>query len=382
VISCAALGQQQHVDIAMAWAPSDVKSQVLGNESLTFVLKGYKVKIEGVQMTWSLFLCGSAIMILAAKGTPPAGQLIGVTSSFRLFDQTEQILLQLQVHGKQIHTLSVLRNSGLHFYRQFDTKGNLVSSYSLPQDAHYSFLGIRISGVIVFPTAKKGRGANSVEERTPTGELVRSFDERPGVQRVFGYCVVGESLLALRRDSSLDIADLRQSPPVWRRLLGDVGSYRGARMFASVANRVVILDVLSAEGASIEITTGTSTPLKLSSPQIESAREHYAKTAAAMPDGGQRMFILLGAVTVQEDGTLYTAIFPYDPKVGLNIVTFNADGTFKSSVQYQLPVGWLGPSHMAIIERELYLAFPNGEVLVRSGGAHASKKGSCELGKI
>lgn len=282
--------------------------------------------------------------------------------TLRVSSASSESLWNIQGQNGMLHCL--LNDGATTAYRVVSSDGRIIRNFTVP--GKHAWFGLRPSGEPIFVNWKAAAG-HSFAEHNAQGATLRDIQDRNGVVGAIAHEVCQDMLVTLRHDFSLDAYPLGERNGSWRRIATDVTSYRGTRLYTSSSPdaRVLALDGTAAVGASVNVRTGQSDTIRFNSPEIEAAKKYYGEKASSLADGQQRHFIIVPAMAVAPDGSLWAMVLPSDAKIGLNVVGFDKAGKHLTSKLCEFQLG-KKPTCIVSMDRTLYVGFSDGDVLAYS----------------
>lgn len=235
----------------------------------------------------------------------------------------------------------------------------------LPEDVtFYSALGIRKSGNLILPCARRGAGFG-VREFDRSANQVRAFDlPLSAGGGVVDYSVVGDSLFMLRSGGSADVLDLNSAKITsYPSVLPEHG---GVCLFPTSDRTILIVDLSNARLCSFDISNGAKSVISLNAPELTSGRQYFAGRARLKPTGAQSAGSPLMILPSAPDGAngVYCIVYPILRKQGAPVLRFSQEGSVLDRFLIALPEETATasglPGYLVVANESLLLVYRSG----------------------
>ncbi|MEO8662088.1 MAG: hypothetical protein ABI693_26725 [Bryobacteraceae bacterium] len=214
------------------------------------------------------------------------------------------------------------------------------------------------------PCIVRGSGMQVREFETTGAPL--TVQEIPNVPGTLGYATVGNSLVSLRDNGSLEAINLDTKQI---RALGNIGSDPlAAVMYPLNGSELFIVNRAEARFVRLDLLSGSKTAVSLDSADIVASKRFFSSEPSSQTATGavtRRSLIASGMPDAR--GMFYCVVFPLRRQHGALTLRASMDGRIAERLSLELPERSAQPglpNQLVTHNDELYVVFPNGEVLV------------------
>jgi len=244
--------------------------------------------------------------------------------------------------------------------------GTQQTQLDLSPGIKYSGLGIRTNGNVLLPCSNPDVGME-IREIDRTGKSRRVSRMANGIG-ILGYCVVGEELVMLRKDGSLEAVNLDSLKSRFFSIVLEQPA--GVVMYPVSGSSLLLVNGGLAKFCWLDLQSDQRTLVNVDAPEIESSKVYFAAQASATAATAPEVVTIptiLKTSAPDPEGNLFGLIYPLKRDDGALMVKVSHRGAILQRFRVRVPTRSEQPHlprFIAVSSREVTLIFPNGKATV------------------